>query len=153
MFKVFWVTNDGETTEKMEVRTIETSNANVLEVEMNTERDHETDIGQIAVDILDLSDSIVIIAPIAGVDPSEVDIGLSRNILTISGTRRENHYYSQARRMLVEECFYGSFSRSVILPENLGFDKISASVEHNVVTIVIPKLTLSSKSIKIETIQ
>ncbi len=137
----------------MEVRTIETSNANVLEVEMNTERDHETDIGQIAVDILDLSDSIVIIAPIAGVDPSEVDIGLSRNILTISGTRRENHYYSQARRMLVEECFYGSFSRSVILPENLGFDKISASVEHNVVTIVIPKLTLSSKSIKIETIQ
>lgn len=134
----------------MEVRTIETSQAEAIEVEMNAERDHETDIGQIAVDILDLSDAIVIVAPVAGVDPSEVDIGLSRNILTISGNRRENPMYMEARRMLVEECFYGAFSRSIILPENLAFDKISASVEYNVITILIPKLTLISKSIKID---
>ena len=126
----------------MEVRTIETSQAEAIEVEMDAERDHETDIGQIAVDILDLSDAIVIVAPVAGVDPSEVDIGLSRNILTISGNRRENPIYMEARRMLVEECFYGAFSRSIILPENLAFDKISASVEYNVITILIPKLTL-----------
>lgn len=134
----------------MEVRTIEISQAEAIEVEMDAERDHETDIGQIAVDILDLSDAIVIVAPVAGVDPSEVDIGLSRNILTISGNRRENPIYMEARRMLVEECFYGAFSRSIILPENLAFDKISASVEHNVITILIPKLTLISKSIKID---
>ena len=134
----------------MEVRAIETSQAEAIEVEMDAERDHETDIGQIAVDILDLSDAIVIVAPVAGVDPSEVDIGLSRNILTISGNRRENPIYMEARRMLVEECFYGAFSRSIILPENLAFDKISASVEHNVITILIPKLTLISKSIKID---
>lgn len=134
----------------MEVRTIETSQAEAIEVEMDAERDHETDIGQIAVDILDLSDAIVIVAPVAGVDPSEVDIGLSRNILTISGNRRENPIYIEALRMLVEECFYGAFSRSIILPENLAFDKISASVEHNVITILIPKLTLISKSIKID---
>ena len=134
----------------MEVRTIETSQAEAIEVEMDAERDHETDIGQIAVDILDLSDAIVSVAPVAGVDPSEVDIGLSRNILTISGNRRENPIYMEARRMLVEECFYGAFSRSIILPENLAFDKISASVEHNVITILIPKLTLISKSIKID---
>lgn len=134
----------------MEVRTIETSQDEAIEVEMDAERDHETDIGQIAVDILDLSDAIVIVAPVAGVDPSEVDIGLSRNILTISGNRRENPIYMEARRMLVEECFYGAFSRSIILPENLAFDKISASVEHNVITILIPKLTLISKSIKID---
>ena len=150
MFKVFWVSNENESGERMEVRTIETSQAEAIEVEMDAERDHETDIGQIAVDILDLSDAIVIVAPVAGVDPSEVDIGLSRNILTISGNRRENPIYTEARRMLVEECFYGAFSRSIILPENLAFDKISASVEHNVITILIPKLTLISKSIKID---
>ena len=150
MFKVFWVSNENESGERMEVRTIETSQAEAIEVEMNAERDHETDIGQIAVDILDLSDAIVIVAPVAGVDPSEVDIGLSRNILTISGNRRENPIYMEARRMLVEECFYGAFSRSIIFPENLVFDKISASVEHNVITILIPKLTLISKSIKID---
>lgn len=137
----------------MEIRNFASPNAEVIEVDTESERDYEMDIGQIAVDILDLSDAIVIVAPIAGVDPAEVDIGLSRNILTISGIRRENPIYNEARKMLVEECFYGSFSRSIILPENLGFDRISASVEHNVVTISIPKLTLSSKSIKIETVK
>lgn len=152
MFKVFGVTDDREkTSEKMEVRNIESAHsADVIEVDMTEEHDYETDIGQIAVDILDLSEAIVIVAPIAGVDPSEIDIGLSRNILTISGIRRESPIYVNAKRMLVEECFYGSFSRSIILPENLGFDKIKASIEHNVITVTIPKLTLSSKSIKIE---
>lgn len=153
MFKVFGVTDDTTTSrEAMEVKTIESAHsprAEVLEVDLAEERDHETDIGQIAVDILDLSDKIVIVAPIAGVDPAEIDIGLSRNILTISGVRRESPVYLDAKRMLVEECFYGSFSRSIILPENLGFDKVKASIEHNVVTISIPKLTLSSKTITI----
>lgn len=52
--------------------------------------------------------------------------------------------------MLVEECFYGAFSRSIILPENLAFDKIRATIEYNVLTVEIPKLTLISKSIKID---
>ena len=118
-------------------------------VDMHKERDHETDIGQIAVDILDCPNEIIIVAPIAGVDPSDIDIGLSRNILTISGERDQSSIYLDAKRMLVEECFYGAFSRSVILPENLGFDQIKAKVDHNVIMIHIPKLTLISKSIKV----
>jgi HSP20 family protein len=92
----------------------------------------------------------VIIAPVAGVDPADIDIGLSRNILTISGHRKEAPIYLDARRMLVEECFYGAFSRSIILPENLGFDQIKATVEHNVVIITIPKLTLLSRNVQIQ---
>lgn len=120
-----------------------------VDVEIRDEADHETDIGQIAVDILDTSNSIIIVAPIAGVDPGDIDIGLSRNILTISWNRKESPIYLDARRMLVEECFYGAFSRSIILPENLGFDEIRATVEHNVIMITIPKLTLISKTIKV----
>lgn len=150
MFKVFGVSDEWATSEKMEVRPLESSDSTPLEVELHEERDHETDIGQIAVDILDIGDAIVIIAPIAWVDPSEIDIGLSRNILTISGIREESYPYSQAKKIMVEECFYWAFSRSIILPENLWFDKIKASVEHNVITISIPKLTLVSKMIKIE---
>ena len=120
-----------------------------IEVDIHDDADHETDIGQIAVDILDTTSSIVIIAPIAWVDPGDIDIGLSRNILTISGNRKEFPIYLDARRMLVEECFYGAFSRSIILPENLGFDEIKATVEHNVIIITIPKLTLISKTIKV----
>jgi HSP20 family protein len=120
-----------------------------IEVDMHDNHDHDTDIGQIAVDILDTASAIIIVAPVAGVDPTEVDIGLSRNILTISGHRHEAPIYLEAKRLLVEECFYGAFSRSIILPENLGFDRIRATIEHNVIMIEIPKLTLISKSIKI----
>ena len=163
-FKVFWVTEEAAKLQKKipnhhEDTSIEThesededTHGHHIEIETthHEERDHETDIGQIAVDILDCPSEIVIVAPIAWVDPSDIDIGLSRNILTISGTRTQAPIYLDAKRMLVEECFYGAFSRSVILPENLGFDQIKASVDHNVIMIHIPKLTLISKSIKIE---
>lgn len=162
MFKVFWVGNDDKNPRAShDAHWHDTHSADnhhghddhheshAIEVDMRDTHDHDTDIGQIAVDILDTPSAIIIVAPVAGVDPSEVDIWLSRNILTISGERREAPIYLEAKRLLVEECFYGAFSRSIILPENLGFDKIRATIEHNVIMIEIPKLTLISKSIKI----
>ncbi len=154
MFKVYGVTDEEENTSSsgMQIRSLDENQEknNSINVELSDEEDHDTDVGQIAVDILDTGENIIIVAPIAGVDPSDVDISLSRNILTISGNRNEPKVYNEVKRMLVEECFYGAFSRSVILPENLGFDKISATVEHNVVRIKIPKLKLISQSIKID---
>jgi HSP20 family molecular chaperone IbpA len=154
-FKVFWVSHDdtrlGNKLWKKEPHDEVDDHGHDIEIDtnMHNERDHETDIGQIAVDILDCPDEIVIIAPIAWVDPSDIDIGLSRNILTLSGNRAQGKIYLDAKRMLIEECFYGAFSRSIILPENLGFDQIKANVDHNVIQIHIPKLTLISKSIKV----
>jgi len=55
-----------------------------IDVEIREERDHEADVGQIAVDVLDLAEELIIVAPVAGVDPALIDIALSRNILTIS---------------------------------------------------------------------
>lgn len=171
MFKIYWVTDtkksdhDSHTHDNhhSDHHEVEVSNHHSdhhtehahhddhhhIDVDIHDGTDHETDIGQIAVDILDATNSIVIIAPIAWVNPADIDIGLSRNILTISGNRKESPIYLDARRMLVEECFYGAFSRSIILPENLGFDEIKATVEHNVIIITIPKLTLISKTIKV----
>jgi HSP20 family molecular chaperone IbpA len=162
MFKIYGVTEDKKTPQKSThdthhgSHTSHTDNhtlthtSHSIDVAIHDEHDSETDIWQIAVDILDTSSSIIIVAPIAGVDPADIDIWLSRNILTLSGNRRESPIYLDARRMLVEECFYGAFSRSIILPENLGFDEIRATVEHNVIIVTIPKLTLISKSIKID---
>lgn len=156
MFKVFWVANDDKNphashdTYHGDTHGHEdTHESQAIEIDMHDTHDHDTDIWQIAVDILDTPNAIIIIAPVAWVDPTEVDIGLSRNILTLSGHRHETPIYLEAKRLLVEECFYGAFSRSIILPENLAFDKIRATIEHNVIMIEIPKLTLISKSIKI----
>lgn len=65
MFKVFGVTNDNEGHEKMEIRTIESPVGDALDIDIDDDRDAEMDIGQIAVDILDCPDAIIIVAPIA----------------------------------------------------------------------------------------
>ncbi|MBC7503943.1 Hsp20/alpha crystallin family protein [Candidatus Gracilibacteria bacterium] len=155
MFKIYGVTDTDKSNKTIYPShnthpVSEHHNSQDIDVDIHDNHDHETDIGQIAVDILDTPSSIIIVAPIAGVDPADIDIGLSRNILTVSGNRKESPIYLDSRRMLVEECFYGAFSRSIILPENLGFDEIKATVEHNVIMITIPKLTLISKSIKVD---
>lgn len=113
----------------------------------------EEELGQVALDILDCPDMIVIIAPIAGMDTENVDISVSRNILTISGERQRPEIYDSADRILVEECFYGPFSRSVILPENLAFNKVSANMENNLLRIEIPKLIFGEKTIKINKLE
>ncbi len=113
----------------------------------------EEELGQVALDILEGADRIHIIAPIAGMEREHVDISISRNILTISGERQRPEMYDTAQRILVEECFYGPFSRSVILPENLAFDKIIATMDNNLLCIEIPKLLFGEKTIKINKLQ
>ena len=120
-----------------------------IEVDVHDSHEHEVDLWQIALDVLDLAEEIIIVAPVAWVDPSEIDIALSRNILTISWERTHQPIYLDAKRMLVEECYYGAFSRSIILPENLAFNKIKATVDNNTIMIHIPKISFFSKSIKI----
>ncbi|HBB26957.1 TPA: hypothetical protein DCZ36_00480 [Candidatus Gracilibacteria bacterium] len=124
-----------------------------IEVKMEDDDIVEEELGQVALDILDCSDRIIIMAPIAGMDTENVDISVSRNILTISGERRRPDIYDSADRILVEECFFGPFSRSVILPENLAFNKIHADMENNLLRIEIPKLLFGEKTIKINKLE
>jgi HSP20 family molecular chaperone IbpA len=71
--------------------------------------------GQLAVDVYQTKENVVIKAPIAGVTPDKIDIEVAEDVVTIRGERVEEkevdreHYY-------VQECYWGSFSRSVILP-------------------------------------
>jgi HSP20 family molecular chaperone IbpA len=77
-----------------------------IEVKMEEDDIVEEELGQVALDILDCPDMIVIIAPVAGIDTENVDISVSRNILTISGERERPDIYNSSDRILVEECFY-----------------------------------------------
>ena len=151
MSKLFWV---GATDTKVSKWVHEEAHHDhkdhdTIEVDIHADHEHEVDVWQIAVDVLDLAEEIIIVAPVAWVDPSEIDIALSRNILTLSWERKEAPIYLDAKRMLVEECYYGPFSRSIILPENLAFNKIKATVDHNTIIIHVPKITFFSKTIKI----
>lgn len=128
-------------------------NRDIIQVEVTDDEIVEEDLGQVALDILELEDSIVIIAPLAGVDIDEVDISVSRNILTISGERKTPEIYNSSSKILVQECFFWPYSRSIILPENLALNKIRATMENNLLIIEIPKLQFPSKSIKIDKLE
>ncbi len=154
MAKLFWIGEDeqhtGTSSKAHEASSHETHHDDLeVDAEIREERDHEVDVGQIAIDVLDLAEELIIVAPVAWVDPALIDIALSRNILTISGERKHAPIYLDAKRMLVEECYYGAFSRSIILPENLAFNKIRATVDYNTIMIHVPKITFFSKTIKI----
>jgi len=111
------------------------------------------DVGQIAVDILESHEGYIIIAPLAGVPRSDVDVTISRNVLSISWNRPEPEIYQEALKIPVQECFYGPFSRSIILPENLALDSIRATIERGMLIITIPYLIIDSRSVKVQHIE
>jgi len=94
--------------------------------------------GTLALDVYQTDDATVIKSSVPGLKPEEIDISITGNTLTISGESKqeeevkEENYIRRERR-------YGSFSRSVVLPEGLEPDKAEASFEDGVLTLSIPK--------------
>ncbi|OGZ98313.1 MAG: hypothetical protein A3H69_04630 [Candidatus Sungbacteria bacterium RIFCSPLOWO2_02_FULL_47_9] len=102
-------------------------------------REEESEVeGQLTVDIYDDSDYIVIQSTVAGVKPEDLDVSITNDMITIRGRRRksesireENYYY--------RELYWGAFSRSVILPEEVESDKCEASLKNGLLSVRLPK--------------
>ena len=107
--------------------------------------------GQLTLDVYQTDTSLVIIAPVAGVDPEKIDITVSdKEVITIRGNR-SSHSRVREEDYLTQECFWGSFSRSIVLPDGLDVDTIQATFSRGVLKIEIPKVTRSkSKKVKIK---
>lgn len=96
------------------------------------------DEGELTVDIYDAGDSIIIQSTVAGVKPEDLDVSITNDTVTIRGRRerqeevREEHYY-------YKELFWGTFSRSVILPEEIEEDAAEANLKHGLLSIRLPK--------------
>ncbi len=110
--------------------------------------------GQVALDIIENPDELIIISPIAGVDLDDIDISLKEDILIISWERKKPiELYLNGSILRVSETFWWKFSRNIILPENLDLDAIKAILEKNILIIRIPKIKFKWKSINIEKIE
>ena len=105
--------------------------------------------GQLAVDVLEDEESIFVIAPISGVGLEDVAVLVENETLTISGERK--YPLAQGgKNFLAKECFWGKFSRTIILPSSAEKDKVEASFSKGVLRIRIPKKdSEKSKIIKI----
>ena len=91
-----------------------------------------------AMDVAETADKVVVKAEVPGMEPKDIDITLSGEILTIKGEKKSEREEKKENYHLVERS-YGSFSRSLKLPAAVDADKIEASYKQGVLTITCPK--------------
>lgn len=94
---------------------------------------------QLTVDVYQNDDSIVIRALVAGVRPDDLDVSITRDMVTISGKRVEQKEV-QEDDYVYRELFWGAFSRSIVLPAEVDVDAAEANEKHGLLTIKLPKL-------------
>jgi len=105
--------------------------------------------GRLTVDVYQTDDEIVIVAPVAGVSPDDIDISLSGDMITIKGKREMNPKENEVD-YLYQECFWGSFSRTIILPSEIDPEKVKATLKEGILKIHLPKVKKEKvKKIKI----
>src|SRR5690606_39529723 len=107
---------------------------------LSQEREH----GQLALDIYQTPADLIIEAPIAGVRPEDLDISIHDDVLTIKGERKRSSEV-HSKNLLYQECHWGQFSRSIVLPVDVVSDRIEAILKDGILTIRMPKATPSRK--------
>ncbi len=94
--------------------------------------------GQLSLDIYQNDKNLIVKSTIAGARPEDIQISIKNDLLTIRGKRDLPNDIAEAD-FLFRECYWGAFSRSIILPIDVQADKIKASMDNGVLTITLPK--------------
>lgn len=95
--------------------------------------------GQLPVDVYQTPSEIIIRAFVAGVRPDELSVSIRRDMVEIGGSRMEREQVSRPD-YFSRELFWGSFSRSILLPEEVDVEASSAAAKDGLLTIIMPKL-------------
>lgn len=98
--------------------------------------------GQLSVDIYQTDDDLIVKSTIAGATSKDIEISLVDDMLTIRGQRELDEEIPNDA-YLYRECYWGRFSRSIVLPVEVRGDKVMASLHNGVLTVVLPKVKRS----------
>ena len=104
------------------------------------------DEGELAVDVFETPLELIVQSTIAGVKINDLELSIHNDLLTIRG-RRSHEMPAQARPLFVE-CYWGPFSRSIILPAEVRGDEASATLRAGVLTVTLPKKHRSTIPVK-----
>lgn len=110
--------------------------------------DFYADEGQLCCDVYQDAKNIIIKSTIAGVDPKDLDISVSNDLLTIRGWREMDEEIDD-RNFFSRECYWGTFSRSIVLPQEVEQNKTKATLKNGILTIILPK-KFHTSSIKVK---
>jgi len=118
----------------------------IEEISINEERkrpvvydEDESGVGELSVDVYETPKEIIIEAMIAGVKPEDLHIATTHNSITVSGKREANTHIKQDD-YIVQELYWGQFSRTVELPNDIAVDDAEAVEKHGLLIVRLPKI-------------
>jgi HSP20 family protein len=137
------------------IMTIGSRNADTEEVEIEEVIEEsimdEEEEGQLAVDMYQTPSDIVIKTMVAGVKPEDLDISITRDMVTIRGKRLESSETSDGD-FFHKELYWGTFSRTIVLPAEIEIEEAEAKEQHGLLTLVLPKIDKNRQSkLKVKT--
>jgi HSP20 family protein len=101
--------------------------------------EEESEEGQLTVDVFNTPNEIVIKAIVAGVKPDDLDISITRDMVTIRG-KREEQKEVEGEDYFYRELYWGAFSRTILLPQEIEVEDANASEKHGLLIIRLPKI-------------
>jgi len=100
--------------------------------------------GQLSVDVYQTEKEIMVKSTIAGVKPEDLNIIVNNDLLTIRG-KRETEPNINPSDYLYRECYWGGFSRTIVLPQGVKTEKIKAILKNGLLTIILPKAPFNAQ--------
>jgi HSP20 family molecular chaperone IbpA len=114
-------------------------------VEHATTEKIDDEMGELSVDVINTQHEIIIKAMVAGVRPQDLDVQISRDMVTIEG-KREESLEIEEQDYYHRELYWGSFSRNILLPEEIDVELSEAREKHGILEIHLPKIDKTRKA-------
>lgn len=106
--------------------------------------------GELAIDVVQTGDEVMIVAPMPGCRMDNIELHLHNDVLTIRGERKSP--YGPEAEFFYQECYWGKFSRTIVLPMEVKVEMARAEFKNGILTVSLPK-TKSDGRIAIEIIE
>ncbi len=141
--------NNNEDDEDVEPKSFRDKNDELLEA---MEEDEEEKDGQLTVDVYQTAEMIVIKTMVAGVRPEDLDISITREMVVIKGKREEERSIREDD-YFIRELYWGTFSRTIMLPQEVEVEDCDAVEKHGLLIIKLPKIDKGRQTrLKVKTI-
>lgn len=132
--------DEEETTPKTNTRKNTNSEKDGVEINLEKETGWDEDLeAELTVDLYQTPSDIVVKTMVAGVQPDNLSIAITRDMITIKGKREESHAVDNDN-YFIQELYWGSFSRTISLPEEVDPEEAEAIEKHGLLIIKLPKL-------------
>ena len=105
--------------------------------------DHQE--GQLSVDVGDTKEELIVVSTMAGADTSKMEVYVHNDLLTLRGYRSQPSAFQKVSHIYHEECYWGSFSRTIVLPVDVKADLANAEYTNGVLIVRIPKRHMNAK--------